>query len=48
MWVVSLLVIYMLFLMCLDPLVNKKIKSTAYQEHTNEDWVEAEPLIPCE
>jgi len=37
MWVVSLLVIYMLFLMCLDPLVNKRIKSTAYQEHTNED-----------
>ncbi|ODN02488.1 hypothetical protein Ocin01_04195 [Orchesella cincta] len=37
MWVVSLLVIYMLFLMCLDPLVNKRIKTTAYQEHTNED-----------
>lgn len=37
MWVVSLLVIYMLFLMCLDPLVNKRIKSSAYQEHTDED-----------
>jgi len=36
-WVVSLLMIYMLFLMCLDPLLNKRIKNTAYQEHTNED-----------
>ncbi|CAG7784794.1 unnamed protein product [Allacma fusca] len=35
--IVSLLMTYMLFLMCLDPLLNKRIKSTAYQEHTNED-----------
>ncbi|XP_035709232.1 uncharacterized protein CG1161 isoform X2 [Folsomia candida] len=47
-WVVSLLMIYMLFLMCLDPLLNKRIKNTAYQEHTNEDLEEAEPLIQCE
>jgi hypothetical protein len=36
-WIVSLLMIYMLFLMCLEPLLNKRIKSTAYTEHTNED-----------
>jgi len=36
-WVVSLLMIYMLFLMCLDPLLNKRLKNTAYQEHTNDD-----------
>jgi len=36
-WIVSLLIIYMLFLMCLEPLLNKRIKSTAYTEHTNED-----------
>jgi len=35
--IVSLLMTYMLFLLCLDPLLNKRIKSTAYQEHTNED-----------
>lgn len=26
----------MLFLMCLDPLLNKRVKAN-YQEHTNED-----------
>jgi len=36
-WIVSLLMIYMLFLMCLDPLLNKRVKNTAYTEHTNED-----------
>uniref|UniRef100_A0A8D8QG66 Uncharacterized protein CG1161 n=1 Tax=Cacopsylla melanoneura TaxID=428564 RepID=A0A8D8QG66_9HEMI len=35
-WIISLLVIYMVFLMCLDPLLNKRIKGN-YQEHTNED-----------
>ncbi|XP_044734588.1 uncharacterized protein CG1161 [Chrysoperla carnea] len=35
-WVISLLVIYMLFLICLDPLLNKRVKGN-YQEHTNED-----------
>lgn len=35
-WVISLLVVYMLFLICLDPLLNKRIKAN-YQEHTNED-----------
>lgn len=28
--------IYMLFLICLDPLLNKRMKPS-YQEHTNED-----------
>lgn len=27
----------MLFLMCLDPLLNKRVKANNYQEHTNED-----------
>lgn len=35
-WIISILVIYMLFLMCLDPLLNKRVKAN-YQEHTNED-----------
>ncbi|CAH0546664.1 unnamed protein product [Brassicogethes aeneus] len=35
-WVISILVIYMAFLIILDPLLNKKIKGN-YQEHTNED-----------
>lgn len=34
-WVISLLVVYMLFLMCLDPLLNKR--RTAYEEHKNEE-----------
>lgn len=35
-WIISLLVVYMLFLICLDPLLNKRIQSN-YTEHTNED-----------
>lgn len=35
-WVISLLCIYMLFLMCLDPLLNKRAKGS-YLEHTNEE-----------
>ncbi|XP_066993000.1 uncharacterized protein CG1161 [Anabrus simplex] len=35
-WIISLLVIYMLFLICLDPLLNKRSKGN-YQEHTNEE-----------
>lgn len=35
-WVISLLVVYMLFLICLDPLLNKRAKGN-YQEHTNEE-----------
>ncbi|KAJ9587385.1 hypothetical protein L9F63_019086 [Diploptera punctata] len=35
-WIISLLVIYMLFLICLDPLLNKRAKGS-YQEHTNEE-----------
>ncbi|GLV42777.1 uncharacterized protein CBL_03517 [Carabus blaptoides fortunei] len=35
-WVISLLVVYMLFLICLDPLLNKRSKGN-YQEHTNEE-----------
>lgn len=34
-WIISLLVIYMLFLKCLDPLLNKRTGS--YQEHTDDD-----------
>ncbi|XP_016914458.1 uncharacterized protein CG1161 [Apis cerana] len=40
-WVISLLVIYMLFLICLDPLLNKRIHKAStnigYHEHNNED-----------
>ncbi|XP_071449766.1 uncharacterized protein CG1161 [Hetaerina americana] len=35
-WIISLLVIYMLFLICLDPLLNKRVKGS-YQEQTNEE-----------
>uniref|UniRef100_A0A0A9YFX8 Uncharacterized protein CG1161 n=1 Tax=Lygus hesperus TaxID=30085 RepID=A0A0A9YFX8_LYGHE len=35
-WVISILVIYMFFLLCLDPLLNKRAKSS-YVEHTNEE-----------
>lgn len=35
-WAISLLVVYMLFLICLDPLLNKRVKAN-YQEHTNEE-----------
>ena len=35
-WIISLLVVYMLFLICLDPLLNKRAQSS-YTEHTNED-----------
>lgn len=46
-WVISLLTVYMLFLMCLDPLLNKR--RTAYHEHTNEEVTlqdEPMPTIP--
>lgn len=35
-WIISLLVIYMLFLVCLDPLLNKKTQ-LPYQEQNNEE-----------
>ncbi|KAL3285376.1 hypothetical protein HHI36_019482 [Cryptolaemus montrouzieri] len=35
-WIISVLVIYMAFLIILDPLLNKRMKGS-YQEHTNED-----------
>ncbi|KAK4877247.1 hypothetical protein RN001_009753 [Aquatica leii] len=35
-WVISILVIYMAFLIILDPLLNKRAKGN-YQEHTNEE-----------
>lgn len=35
-WIISLLVIYMVFLMCLDPLLNKRATGS-YQEHTDEE-----------
>uniref|UniRef100_A0A1B6BY24 Uncharacterized protein n=1 Tax=Clastoptera arizonana TaxID=38151 RepID=A0A1B6BY24_9HEMI len=41
-WIISCLVIYMLFLICLDPLLNKRAKSS-YVEHTNEDDESAGP-----
>ncbi|XP_056648284.1 uncharacterized protein CG1161 isoform X1 [Diorhabda sublineata] len=37
-WVISILVIYMAFLIILDPLLNKRIKGN-YQEHTNEEEI---------
>ncbi|GBM51116.1 Uncharacterized protein CG1161 [Araneus ventricosus] len=43
-WVISLLTVYMLFLMCLDPLLNKR--RTAYQKHTNEEVTLSEPMPP--
>lgn len=46
-WIISLLVIYMLFLMCLDPLLNKRVKAN-YQEHTNEDVNVASIISPYE
>ncbi|XP_018569819.1 uncharacterized protein CG1161 [Anoplophora glabripennis] len=43
-WVISILVIYMAFLIILDPLLNKRIKGS-YQEHTNEeDEISAGPM----
>ncbi|KAG5866038.1 hypothetical protein JTB14_016829 [Gonioctena quinquepunctata] len=43
-WVISILVIYMAFLIILDPLLNKRIKGN-YQEHTNEeDDISAGPM----
>lgn len=36
-WVISLLVVYMLFLILLEPLLNKRVMKGNYQEHTNED-----------
>ncbi|KAJ8940529.1 hypothetical protein NQ314_010690 [Rhamnusium bicolor] len=43
-WVISILVIYMAFLIILDPLLNKRIKGS-YQEHTNEeDEITAGPM----
>lgn len=40
-WIISLLVIYMLFLICLDPLLNKRIHRTTtnigYHEHNDEE-----------
>ncbi|XP_030762192.1 uncharacterized protein CG1161 [Sitophilus oryzae] len=35
-WIISILVVYMLFLIILDPLLNKRVRGN-YQEHTNED-----------
>ncbi|XP_076035900.1 uncharacterized protein CG1161 [Oratosquilla oratoria] len=36
-WIISLLVVYMGFLLCLDPLLNKRRAQPSYQEQTNED-----------
>lgn len=48
-WIISLLVIYMLFLICLEPLLNKRLhKATGgvgYQEHNNEE-VDNASFIP--
>uniref|UniRef100_A0A131Y6C1 Putative secreted protein n=1 Tax=Ixodes ricinus TaxID=34613 RepID=A0A131Y6C1_IXORI len=44
-WVISLLTVYMLFLMCLDPLLNKR--RAAYQEHVNEE-VNLDEALPMQ
>lgn len=36
-WIISLLACYMMFLSCLDPLLNKQRAKANYQEHTNEE-----------
>ncbi|XP_044764694.1 uncharacterized protein LOC123321289 isoform X1 [Coccinella septempunctata] len=36
-WIIAALVVYMAFLIVLDPLLNKR-KKGSYQEHTNEEW----------
>ena len=36
-FIISLLVVYMAFLLCLDPLLNKRRSQPSYQEHQNED-----------
>lgn len=43
-WVISLLSVYMLFLMCLDPLLNRRKAASAYQEHVDEELNMEEPL----
>lgn len=43
-WVISLLTVYMLFLMCLDPLLNRRKAAAAYQEHVDEELNLEEPL----
>lgn len=35
-WIIAALVVYMAFLIVLDPLLNKR-KKGSYQEHTNEE-----------
>ncbi|KAL7646719.1 UNVERIFIED_CONTAM: hypothetical protein RMT77_001972 [Armadillidium vulgare] len=37
MWILSLLVVYMGFLLCLDPILNKRRSQPTYREHTDED-----------
>ncbi|XP_065205126.1 uncharacterized protein CG1161 isoform X2 [Planococcus citri] len=36
-WVISLLLVYMMFLICLDPLLNNRLRRSNYVEHTNEE-----------
>ena len=36
-WVISLLLVYMMFLICLDPLLNNRLRGSNYMEHTNEE-----------
>lgn len=45
-WVISILVIYMAFLIILDPLLNKRMKGS-YQEHTNEDVIRIFKAYEC-
>ncbi|KAK2717480.1 hypothetical protein QYM36_006304, partial [Artemia franciscana] len=45
-WIISLLVIYMLFLVCLDPLCLGKQRTTAYEEQTNEEDEMSGPIPP--
>ena len=51
-WVISLLLVYMMFLICLDPLLNNRLRRSNYVEHTNEevcslmeDYYHAERLV---
>ncbi|MCL4130724.1 UNVERIFIED_CONTAM: hypothetical protein GTU68_028007 [Idotea baltica] len=37
MWIISLLVVYMGFLLCLDPILNKRRSQPTYREHTDEE-----------
>ncbi|KAJ8315688.1 hypothetical protein KUTeg_007838 [Tegillarca granosa] len=45
--VVSLLLVYMMFLLCLDPIIARKPSAGRYQEHSNEER-NGQPMIEIE